>query len=130
MLDETLEEWIAKAEQDYQYALLGIRQRKNSLYDGICFHSQQCVEKYLKCFLVRNKIQFKRVHDLDELYNLAAPIDESFKLIFHSLMILNPYSVIIRYPGVSSTKEEAHNAIAAMKQVRSFIRARLGLKSK
>ena len=130
MLDETLEEWIAKEEQDYQYALLGMRQRKNPLYDGVCFHSQQCAEKYLKGFLVRHQVDFKKVHDLDELYNLAFSLDESFEMIFDALMIVNPYSVVIRYPGASATKEDAREAVAAMKQIRTFVRARLGLKSK
>lgn len=130
MPDESLEGWIGKAEQDFQYAQLGIRQRKNPLYDGMCFHAQQCAEKYLKTFLVRHHIKFRKVHDLDELYRLCAQVDESFKLIFDALMILNPYSVDIRYPGASATKEDAREAVAAMKQVRTFVRARLGLKSK
>ncbi|MEW5720845.1 MAG: HEPN domain-containing protein [Chloroflexota bacterium] len=130
MNDEPLEDWIGKAEQDFQYAQLGMRRRKSPLYDGVCFHSQQCAEKYLKAFLVRHQIKFRKVHDLDELYNLSARVDESFKLIFGALMILNPYSVDIRYPGASATKDDARDAVAAMKQVRAFVRARLGLKSK
>ena len=129
MPDEPLEEWISKAEQDFQYAQLGMRQRKNPLYDGICFHAQQCAEKYLKAFLVRHRIEFRKVHDLDKLYILVAPFDESFKLIFDALMILNPYSVDVRYPGASATKEDAQQAVYAMKQVRTFVRARLGLKT-
>jgi hypothetical protein len=57
-------------------------------------------------------------------------VDEAFKLIFDALMILNPYSVDIRYPGTSATQEDARDAVAAMKQVRAFVRARLGLKTK
>lgn len=130
MLDETLEEWLYKAEQDFHYAKVGMRQRQHPLYDGVCFHAQQCAEKYLKAFLVRHRIEFRKVHDLDELYRLCAPVDESFRLIFDPLMILNPYSVDIRYPGISATAQDAREAVAAMKQVRAFVRARLGLKTK
>ncbi len=126
MLDETLD-WLNKAEQDFQYARLGMRQRKQPLYDGVCFHAQQCAEKYLKAFLTRHHIEFRRVHDLDELLRLCTQVDEAFKLIFDALMILNPYSVDIRYPGTSATQEDARDAVAAMKQVRAFVRARLGL---
>lgn len=130
MPDESSDEWISKAEQDFQYAQLGMRQRKYPVYDGVCFHAQQCAEKYLKTFLVRHQIEFRKVHDLDELHRLCMRADESFRLIFDSLMILNPYSIDIRYPGASATKEEAREAIAVMKQVRRFVRARLGLQTK
>jgi HEPN domain-containing protein len=70
MLDETLD-WLNKAEQDFQYARLGMRQRKQPLYDGVCFHAQQCAEKYLKAFLTRHHIEFRWVHDLDELLRLC-----------------------------------------------------------
>jgi len=130
MLDETFQDWINKAEQDFQYAQLGMRQRKHPLYDGVCFHAQQCAEKYLKTFLTRHRIEFRRVHDLDELLRLCTQVDGTFKLIFDALMILNPYSVDIRYPGAHATKEDARAAVAAMKQVRAFVRARLGLPSR
>lgn len=55
MPEDSLEEWIRKAEQDFEYARMGIRRRKSPLYDGVCFHAQQCAEKYLKAFLVRHK---------------------------------------------------------------------------
>jgi HEPN domain-containing protein len=41
-------EWINKAEQDYQTALVMARKRKNPVADIVGFHSQQCREKYLK----------------------------------------------------------------------------------
>lgn len=130
MSDEPLEEWLERAEEDYRQAQVALRQRKYPAYNTACFHSQQCAEKYVKAFLVRHRIIFRKVHDLDELYNLCAGVDESFKVIFDALMILNPYAVDIRYPGVSATKDDARDAVAAMKQVRTFVRARLGLTSK
>jgi HEPN domain-containing protein len=130
MPDESPEEWIGKADQDSRLAQIALRQRKNPLYDGVCFHAQQCAEKYLKAFLMRHQIEFRKVHDLDELQRLCAQVDESFRLVFDSLMVLNPYSVDIRYPGANATQEDARAAVAAMKQVRHFARARLGLKTK
>jgi hypothetical protein len=40
-------------------------------------------------------------------------------------LLLNDYAVNIRYPGESATKEEAHTAVKAMRQVRAFVRAKL-----
>ena len=40
---------------------------------------------------------------------------------------LNKYAVSVRYPGESATKEDARNALSAMKTVRAFVRQKLGL---
>ncbi len=85
-------------------------------------------KKYLKAFLVHHAIKFHKTHDLDELQRLCAPVDASFNLIADLFSNLNPYSIDIRYPGPLATKDEARDAVAAMKQVRKFVRAQLGLK--
>ncbi len=130
MPEDSLEEWLKKAEQDFEYARIGMRQKKNLLYDGVCFHAQQCAEKYVKAFLVRHNIGFRKTHDLIELQRLCAQVDSTFSLITDPLKLLFVYAVDIRYPGMTATKEDAREAVAAMKQVRTFVRARLGLKSK
>ena len=43
-----LAEWVDKAEADYQSAVALGRRRKAPLPDIVCYHCQQCVEKYLK----------------------------------------------------------------------------------
>jgi hypothetical protein len=43
---------------------------------------------------------------------------------------LDPFGVDIRYPGLQATEDETKQAIKAMKEVRQFARARLGLKTK
>ncbi len=69
MHDEPLDEWIAKAEQDYGAALDLARKRKNLHADVICFLCQQCAEKYLKAFLVRHDVPFSKTHNLRDLGN-------------------------------------------------------------
>ncbi len=39
---------------------------------------------------------------------------------------LLPYAVAFRYPGEEATKEESQKAVLAMKNVREFLRQRLG----
>jgi HEPN domain-containing protein len=43
-------EWVQKAEGDFLVAQKMLRARKQPVYDAVCFHSQQCAEKYLKAF--------------------------------------------------------------------------------
>ncbi len=63
MSDETLQQWIERAEEDFYLAQVALRQRKYKAYNGVCFHAQQCTEKYLKAFLVRHRIVFRKTHD-------------------------------------------------------------------
>ena len=130
MPEASLEDWIEKAEQDFDYARLGMRRSKHSLYDGVCFHAQQCAEKYVKAYLVHHNIAFPKIHDLVELRRLCLQADGTFALITDPLKLLYLYAVDIRYPGLTATKEDAQGAIVAMKQVRQFVRARLGLKTR
>ena len=61
--------------------------------------------------------------------NICAGIDPAFRLLAEETMTLDKFGTDIRYPGVSATAEDARQALDAVKQVRSFVRARLGLKS-
>ena len=44
-------EWVEKAEADRSTARRELRVRKAPNFDAVCFHSQQCAEKYLKAVL-------------------------------------------------------------------------------
>ncbi len=117
-------EWINKAEQDYQTALVMARKRKNPVPDIVGFHSQQCIEKYLKGLLVLKKIDFPKTHDLIELLSILTEREPLLDALAPALRVLNPFSVQFRYPGDSATIAESLKALAAMKHVRKFIKDR------
>ena len=121
MSEKLVKEWIAKAEDDYKTALTLNRQRKHKLPNPICFHCQQCIEKYLKAFLVYNKFKPPRTHDLRKLNDIAVSFDSSLNNIYNLLEQLNPYSVEFRYPGDSATLKEAKQAVQAMKKAREIL---------
>lgn len=56
-------EWINKAEGDYAVMEREGRVRKHPNFDGVCFHAQQCAEKYLKAWLIEADIDFPKTHD-------------------------------------------------------------------
>jgi HEPN domain-containing protein len=56
-------EWVDKAEADHAVALLLRRSRKKYSRDIVCFHLQQCVEKYLKARLEEAAIAYPKTHD-------------------------------------------------------------------
>ena len=119
--------WIYKAEEDYRATLTLARKRKDPVPDNVCFTAQQCVEKYLKAFLVHHRKGFPKTHDLVELLKIALAIDPLLEVIRPNVRELLPYAVAFRYPGEEATREELQSAVLAMKKVRVILRERLGL---
>lgn len=125
MTRKLVEEWIYKAEEDFESAVYLVKKDKKPVPDAVCFHCQQCIEKYLKAFLVLNNIEPPEIHDLQRLKAMCSKVDESFEEISEEMDILNAYAVNFRYPGEVATVEEAREAFGVMKKVHKFIRDRL-----
>ena len=121
-----LAEWVEKAEGDYKSAVALQRRRKEPLPDTVCYHCQQCVEKYLKAYLIAQGSTPPRIHDLEELLNLCALYDATFTTRLPLVQVLNPYAVLIRYPGMTATIAEAKEAVHAMRRLRTIMRHKLG----
>jgi HEPN domain-containing protein len=119
MHDERVEEWILKAEEDYKSV---IRMNPMETPNVICFHCQQCIEKYLKAFLVANGETPPITHNLIRLNNLAEKYEKSFEEIYDLLEELNPYSVLIRYPGIIATPDDAKKSVNVMKDLRKKLK--------
>ncbi len=120
-------EWVKKAEDDLTIAGREFRARKNPVYDGVCFHSQQCAEKYLKAYLNEQGIEAPRIHNLLDLLKLCKEFDSSLEILQPDLRVLERFSVGVRYPGMSADKEEARAAFHAAQVVRHVIRQKLKL---
>ncbi|MGH2593188.1 MAG: HEPN domain-containing protein [Anaerolineae bacterium] len=106
------------------------RRRNQRVPDVVCNQCQQCAEKYLKALLVRHRMDFPKTHDLTQLKDLVMRVDADVQLINAYLAILNPYGIDIRYPGLEATVKDARDAVQAMKEIRKFVRSKLGLRSK
>ena len=122
-----LDEWIEKAEADYKSAVALQRRRKEPLPDIVCYHCQQCVEKYLKAYLIAQGSTPPRIHDLVDLLNLCAFYDATLTARLPLVYVLNPYGVLMRYPGMTATVAEAQAAVHAMRRLRTILRRTLGL---
>lgn len=120
-------EWVLKAEGDYDVVSLLLRSRKRSRYDPICFHAQQCAEKYLKARLTEGGIPFTKTHDLPTLLNLAIPAEAGWSTVMSVLTVLSDYAVLPRYPGMSVTAAQARTASATCRRFRKLARQSLGL---
>lgn len=72
-------EWINKAEGDFATARREMWVRKAPNYDAVCFHAQQCAEKYLMVILQEVNIPSGRTHNLVALLELVLPVDSSWE---------------------------------------------------
>ncbi|NOT29193.1 MAG: HEPN domain-containing protein [Planctomycetes bacterium] len=94
--------------------------------DTVCFHAQQCVEKYVKALLVLKSTPFPKTHDLGVL---TRTLPESWQpdLAPEQVRRLSDYATVTRYPGDYEpvTLAEARAAIAIARKVRKHVRALL-----
>ena len=108
-------------------AIREIRARKNPAFNAICFHAQQCIEKYLKAVMCRASKPPARTHDLDVLLSDCLEYFPLWEAMRADLKRLSRYAVQFRYPGESASREEALWAVRTMKYCRADIRTALGL---
>lgn len=119
-MKELTKEWINKAENDYRVAKREFMEEA-PVYEAVCFHSQQCVEKYLKSLLVEHSIYFEKIHDLDVLLEKCKTIIPELLNLKEDLVILSAFAVEIRYPGIESTKEDAERSISIAENIRDIL---------
>ena len=125
MSDRLVKEWIKKAEEDYAGALHLMKRKKGALHSLVCFHAQQCVEKYLKAYLTSMGIPFPKTHDLGDLQDLIIPRDGSFAFMTDLADFLSQYAARFRYPGEEADRTESRKTVQAMEEIRRFVRHKL-----
>jgi len=115
-------QWVEKAEADLQ-AAERLHAQLLPLSDIICFHAQQCAEKYAKALLAYRMVPFPRTHDLVILLRL---IRESggIEMGIGDITVLNRYSTEVRYPGgwERTGREDAESALAVAREIRKAVR--------
>jgi HEPN domain-containing protein len=119
-------EWVIKAENDLKTASYILRMSKGCPTDTVCFHAQQCVEKYLKAFLVVKGIDFPRIHDIEYLVSLL-PEDIWLKLSIEEQRRLTAYATVTRYPGDYEPINiaEAKKSVTLARRIRKEMRGLL-----
>ncbi len=119
-------EWVENAEEDYVGMQL-LQQGQHPLYNIVCFHAQQCVEKYLKAWLQEANIPVPRTHDLKELLALIVPSLPVWQVWEPDFSLLSSHAVMTRYPGASATVDNAEHAVHICDTVRQAVREQLKL---
>lgn len=125
MKPETLE-WTDKSDADLDTAKREAAVVESPNYDAVCFHAQQCAEKYLKAVLVENGLRVPRIHDLEALVNLLSSQYPELQKLVHLARILSAMAVEIRYPGMTADEDDAEESLKAAMAIREVVRVILG----
>jgi HEPN domain-containing protein len=123
----TTAEWIQKAEGDFATMQREAKARRHPNYDAVCFHAQQCAEKYLKARLTEADIRFGKVHDLVALLDKVLTIQPDWEVFREDLAYLSDFAVSFRYPDESADKESAVDAVRRCRFFRKIARSALRL---
>jgi HEPN domain-containing protein len=92
-----VEEWISKADEDFEFAFLNLNEGK-TFFAQICFHFQQASEKYLKAYIIGQELEFRKIHDLPVLLKICFSKDPSLEQLREDCEYLAPFYVDTRYP--------------------------------
>jgi HEPN domain-containing protein len=126
-MNRVVEEWIAKAEGDFAIATREMAVPDSPIYDGICYHAQQCIEKYMKALLIARGVVPAKIHDLVELHRLLSPVCSDWQWPAEELRLLSRAAVMSRYPGEVAGREEAAAAMDICQRARLRLRGSLGV---
>ena len=97
-------EWVVKAENDLTNAAHVLKLGEACPTDTVCFHAQQCVEKYVKAIAL-------------------LPAKSRPRLTAEEQGRLTQYATGARYPGWGEIPlAEAHRALAIARRVRREVR--------
>ncbi len=92
-MSESTERWMAFASEDLQMAQFAL---SAGIFNQVCFHSQQCVEKLLKASLASLGRTIPRTHSITDLVE-KLPKDW-FSDLRDELAALDDYYIPARYP--------------------------------
>lgn len=123
-------EWVAKAEGDYATARRESRARRQPNFDAVCFHAQQCAEKYLKGLLQQQLLAIPRTHNLEALAKPLLTAHVALKTLATAIRTLSAYAVETRYPGKSADRALAKEALELCSRIRHVCRKALKAKAK
>jgi len=124
LVTETADMLCYKAEKDIM--TVRVLHTKNFhpedlMYDIICFHATQAVEKFLKSFIIKNGKTVEKIHDLDSLQKSAMEINSSFSDIKNACVLLNTFVPNIKYDDEDPiTKQDMDKIIISMENICNF----------
>lgn len=120
-------EWIDIAEGDWNTAGRESRVTVDPNHRAVSFHAQQCGEKYLKAVIQDANADPERTHDLMVLLNKVLLYESNWDDLRESCLELTYFAVDHRYPGTTTSPDEANAALEYARIIRRKVREHFGL---
>ena len=114
-------EWFQYASNDFRTAQY-LRGMRPVPIEIICYHCQQCAEKYLKGFIAYKGGEIQKTHDLSVLNKSCQSYDASFGKIIDACIELTDYGVQSRYPfNMDIIEGDMLIALKSAEEIKDFI---------
>lgn len=120
-MNAIVKEWVVKANGDYDTATRELKVTDQPNHDAVCFHAQQCIEKLMKAVLIDRQITPQRTPDLFVLAQSVQEVESSFHQDATQLRFLSQAAIAFRYPGDSAQPQDAIQAVAICKALRTVL---------
>ena len=121
---ETPDELISNAERDILTVNILLSKKfypADLMYNVICLHSTQAVEKLLKSYIIGSGRKIEKTHDLSDLQKAAMKIDASFMEISKDCMALNEFVPDVKYSNEKPiTKQKINNMVKSQEAICNF----------
>ena len=122
--------WIRFAEEDLKAAEILFRE---GIYNQVCFHAQQCVEKCIKAVFLAQRRLPPKVHAIARLLSLLET--HPFEGLEEELMLLDRFYISTRYPDAlpgslpegMPTREDAESALRIARKAYEMTRRHLSI---
>jgi HEPN domain-containing protein len=121
--------WLYKALSDLKSAKKLFKDDDETL-DTAAYHTQQCVEKALKAFLIFNHRTPPKTHDLEKLLEQCVVLDQSLTSLSDEIISLIPYATYSRYPDdyFEVNHSDIETAIAIAHKVFKLLNTKMNTK--
>lgn len=87
--------WLSFAREDLRMAELAM---SACIYNQVCLHSQQCVEKAIKALIARQERLVPRTHRLTDLLEVLGLEPNPLEQMTADIRLLERYYIPTRYP--------------------------------
>ena len=116
--EKYFEDWIKVARKDLQRAKRNLREQDA---EAAGFFLQQCLEKYLKAFLLQHGWKLRKIHELDALLDEAIQYKSDLQNFYNLCERVTGYYFIDRYPPLGTLEITDKDIEKDLKEAQRFI---------